>query len=290
MISSASGFLDGEASRVRQALRFACGPGRVRNAAGRPVGSRRSSSRGNSPTNTVPARLALLAALAAGLPPAVDTAVAEEARRLTFDVFLDDRAIGYQRYELRSTPEGTRVEVRAEFAVKFLLVNAFAYDHHNVELWRDGCLQAISSRTNSNGERFTVSGRTRGSSFVVATGDGERTFGECVASFAYWDRSALLPRQRLLNAQTGEYLPVRIDAAGRDHLRLGGRDVEVERYAIRGEGIDIDVAYAAGAGDWVALEGRLDGGRTLRYRRHPPELAAPSAGPRLDAAPAEAGR
>ncbi len=43
-----------------------------------------------------------------------------------------------------------RVESRAKFAVKLLGITAFAYDHSNVENWRDGCLQAIESRTDSN--------------------------------------------------------------------------------------------------------------------------------------------
>jgi hypothetical protein len=41
----------------------------------------------------------------------------------------------------------------------------------------------------------------------------------------------------------------------------------VERYVLKGQGLDITLAYAVDGGDWVALDSRLDGGRTLRYRR-----------------------
>jgi len=161
--------------------------------------------------------------------------------------------------------------------VKLLRITAFAYEHRNTELWRDGCLRAIDARTDSNGRKSTVNGRAQGAAFVVATQDGERNLGDCVASFAYWDKDILLQRQRLLNSQTGEYVPVRIAPLGPGNKRVGGRDLAVERYAIQGEGIDITLAYAAGSDEWVALDSRLDGGRTLRYRRSASELERLSA-------------
>lgn len=236
------------------------------------------------------APFALTAALVLAPATPVDAIVGEGVRKLTFDVFLDDRPIGYQRFELTPAGDDTRIETQAQFEVKLLLITAFAYDHRNTELWRGGCLQAIDSRTDSNGKRYAVSGRTRGSTFFVATDQGERRLGDCVASFAYWDKEVLLQHQRLLNSQTGEYMPVRIDSLGPDRLRIGQGDVAVERYALRGEGLDITLAYALGGGGWVALDSRLDGGRTLRYRRSPGELGAPSLVQRAPAGGPEAGR
>lgn len=221
--------------------------------------------------------LALVASMAALPVSAVNAASAGAARKLTFDVFLDDRAIGYQRFELMPNAEGLRIETQAEFKVKLLLITAFAYDHRNTEVWRDGCLQSIDARTDSNGKKYSVNGRVRGGEFVVAASEGDRRLGdECVTSFAYWDRDVLTRRQRLLNSQTGEYMTVRIDPLGLGRIRIADRDVAVERYAIKGAGLDITLAYASGSGDWVALDSRLDSGRTLRYRRSPGELGAPS--------------
>ena len=236
------------------------------------------------------ALFAVTASLAIVPATPVNATVGDGVRKLTFDVFLDDRAIGYQRFELSPAGDGTRIETQAEFKVKLLRITAFAYDHSNTELWRGGCLQSIDSRTDSNGKKYMVSGRARGDLFVVATNDGESRLGDCVASFAYWDRDVLLQRQRLLNSQTGEYMPVRIDSLGLDRVRIGQRDVAVARYALRGQGLDITLAYAVGGGDWVALDSELDGGRTLRYRRSPVDLSAPSVVQTARAGGAEAGR
>ena len=218
--------------------------------------------------------LAIAVPLTASLGLPVHASVTEEVRNLNFNVFLDDRDIGFQRFTVTPTAEGTRIDTEARFEVKFLRITAFAYDHRNTELWRDGCLQAITARTDSNGKQQVVNGRDRGSAFVVATAEGEQRLGDCVASFAYWDRNLLLQRQRLLNSQTGEYTPVRIDRLGQGQVRIAEREVTVQRYAIRGQGIDISLAYTVDGGEWVSLDSKLESGRTLRYRRSPVELTA----------------
>lgn len=204
---------------------------------------------------------------------------AEGARKLSFDVFLDDRAIGYQRFSLTPAGDATRIETQARFEVKLLRITAFAYDHRNTELWRGGCLRSIDARTDSNGKKSAVSGRTQGNAFVVATKDGERALGDCVATFAYWDKGVLLRSKTLLNSQTGEYVPVQIAPLGSTTKRIGARDIPVKRYALKGKGIDITLAYAAGSDEWVALDSKMDGGRTLRYRRNAAELDLLAASP-----------
>jgi hypothetical protein len=193
-------------------------------------------------------------------------------RQLNFDVFLDDRAIGYQRFDLQPTPEGLRVETRAEFEVKVLRITAFAYDHSNVETWSGRCLQAIDSNTQSNGKRYRVTGRAAGDGFVIAGTAGDQRLSECVGTFAYWDKRQLLDRDRLLNSQTGEHVPVQVRPLGTGSLQLGGRELRVERYAMRGPQIDITLSYLVASGEWVALDSRLESGRTLRYRRNAAEL------------------
>lgn len=210
--------------------------------------------------------------LSVSLAMPVSASINNEMRKLSFDVFLDDREIGFQNFTVTPTSLGKRVETQAKFEVKVLRFTAFAYDHRNTEVWRDGCLKTIEARTDSNGKLQAVRGEDRGNAFVVSTAEGEQRLGNCVASFAYWDRDLLLQRQRLLNSQTGEYTAVRIDPLGRGSVRIGDRNVAVERYSIMGRGIDLSIAYALGSGEWVSLDSKLDSGRMLSYRRSSLEL------------------
>jgi Family of unknown function (DUF6134) len=216
----------------------------------------------------MPARMLLLcASLLAGLPFATAEASSEAPRRLSFDVFLDERPIGFQHFDLQPTRDGVRVVTQAEFEVKVLRITAFEYDHRNEELWRGRCLQTIESTTNSNGTPYRVSGRAGEAGFVLGGGGLGRRLGDCVGTFAYWDSSQLAGRDRLLNSQTGEYVPVEVRSLGTGRLDLGGREVSVERFALSGRDIDITLAYEAGSGEWLALDSRLESGRMLRYRR-----------------------
>jgi hypothetical protein len=194
------------------------------------------------------------------------------ARRLTFDVFLDERPIGYQRFALLPTREGLRVEIQAAFEVSVLRITAFEYDHNNVEEWRGGCLHSIDARTRSNGTPYRVTGSAVSEGFLVSSNSGKQRLMECVGTFSYWDKGELLRREKLLNSQTGEYVSVVVRRLVGGSLKLGERDVPVERYALVGKDIDITLAYAVDSGEWVALDSLLSTGRTLRFRRSVSEL------------------
>lgn len=227
---------------------------------------------------TLPGLCTAALALCVALPAAADSAgvgPSASARQLNFEVYLDDREIGYHRFQLQEEGDALRLTTEADFEVRLLLFTAFEYEHRNVELWSRGCLQRIEARTNSNGHRYAVDGERRGEAFVLQTGDGSRQLADCVGTFAYWDRS-LLERPRLLNSQTGEYLEVDLRPLAQDTLRIGDRELRVDRVALKAPGMDIELAYVAGSGEWVALESRVDAGRTLRYRRSPADFMGPA--------------
>lgn len=221
---------------------------------------------GTKPTFVI---LAAMLTLIAGLHPSRGNAAT--AQQWNFRVLLDDRDIGYHRFELRPSATGFQMLTRAEFEVRFLRLKAFDYQHRNLETWRNGCLAAISTRTESNGERFQVDGQRNGEQFTVATQAGRTSWQECIGSFAYWDRS-LLQRDRLLNPQTGELLAVRLEPLAPTRLTIGDLAVDVNRYRLTGKDLDITVAYTVAGDQWVALDSVLEGGRSLRYRRVPTEV------------------
>lgn len=213
-----------------------------------------------------------LAPAALERPASADVTPEEGPRSLAFDVFLDERPIGFQRFDLTPLPDGLAVETRARFELTLLRIKALDYDHRNRERWQRGCLQSIDSATRQNGKTYRVSGEAGREGFSVEGADGRATLDACVRTFAYWDRTALLGRSRLLNSQTGEYVPVETRALGRGTLEIGGRALAVDRYLIEGDDLQIRLAYASGSGEWVGLDSPLFAGRTLRYRRRASDL------------------
>jgi hypothetical protein len=71
-------------------------------------------------------------------------------------------------------------------------------------------------------------------------------------SFAYWN-PRLLEAPRLLNAQTGEYLPVRAEALGADRILVGGRAVDAQRYRLTARDFAITLWYSPRGAGWRSI-------------------------------------
>lgn len=222
-----------------------------------------------------------LLALCAGATAAVPAPSVGDSATWRFRVLLDDREIGFHRFEVVDTSAGRKLETEASFDVKILFITAFRYRHRNIELWDGGCLSRVSAVTDRNGERLEVFGEKREPGFAVVTAGGEATLPECVSSFAYWN-PAILEARRLLNTQTGEYEDVRVSNEGDDRVRIGSLAIEAERYRLGTTGGDITLWYAKADRRWLKLEAPAAGGRTLRYE--PVDVPAPGYVERLVAA------
>lgn len=179
-----------------------------------------------------------------------------------FRVLLDGREIGRHRYTLAGAGEDVVLRSEAEFDVRLLFFSAFHYEHEAVELWQGGCLQSLVSRTETNGERMSVTARSEGGRLAVQGPSGSREHEGCVLSFAYWD-PRILAAEQLLNSQTGELIPVQVTPQGTEAVTVQGRALTASRHRISGRGLQIELWYANGR--WVALETAVDGGRRLRY-------------------------
>ena len=189
-----------------------------------------------------------------------------------FRVYLDDKPIGYHRFTLNRQGDDSELKSEARFDVKVLFINAYRYVHDATERWSGRCLKAMTARTDDDGERFSVNAATDGASLNVSVARGAaqgaapvvRKIDGCAMSFAYWD-TEILRQSRLLNAQTGEYESVTVSAAGEERITVRGKPVDAKRFRITGPKNPIDLWYSA-AGDWLALESAVGGGRRLIYR------------------------
>jgi hypothetical protein len=207
------------------------------------------------------ALVAVLAGVASSATVVPATAFATE-REWHFRVWLDDQEVGWHHYLVRDRGDATEVESRAQFDVRFLFLNAYRYRHEARERWRGACLDELESRTVTNGRVEQVEALAADESLKVTRPSGEARLAGCVMTFAYWD-PRILEADRLLNSQTGEWLPVRIEARGAERVTVAGRDVPAARHRLSAPDLQIDLWYADG--HWVALEAPLPGGRTLRY-------------------------
>ncbi len=206
---------------------------------------------------------AVLATLLVLAPTAFSSPAAPAASdEWNFRVLLDGKEVGWHRYVVRGDGASTEVESRAQFDVRFLLLNAYSYRHTARERWRGACLDELESRTETNGRVEEVAAVAYDDAVVVDGPSGDARLPGCVMSFAYWD-PRILRATRLLNSQTGELLPVSVAERGTERVSVAGRTVAATRHRLSAPNLQIDLWYADGR--WVALEAPTPGGRTLRY-------------------------
>ena len=209
-----------------------------------------------------PRPLALLWLCVVLLPLQVSASSSNEWR---FEVFLDDKPIGFHNFRLNTSGDSRELRGEARFRVKLLGFTVYDYSHQNLERWQQDCLQQIEASTDDNGKDLFVRGTSDGEGMLLESNSGNRSVPGCVMSFAYWN-PVILAQQQLLNAQTGEYLDVEVQSLGEKTLQLQDRDVPALHYRLVTNENDIDLWYSTDR-DWLALSSTTSGGRQLYYRR-----------------------
>ena len=189
--------------------------------------------------------------------------LASDSRSWEFSVSLDGDEIGYHRFELDR--RGVLEEIRSEasFDVRFLFLTAFRYRHVNRETWTDGCLASIESSTRQNGQQEAVNGALVDDAFQVETSQRRELLDDCVMTFAYWNPD-FLQQARLLNPQTGEYLPVEVEPLGRQAINARGETVDARAYRLVARNVELTLWYSDDE-EWLGLESVARGGRIIRY-------------------------
>jgi hypothetical protein len=205
----------------------------------------------------------LLLATALALLPQVSAA----SPHLAFDVYLDDKPIGHHAFSIQDTGDAVRVKSEAAFQVKLLGIKVFDYAHQAEETWRNGCLTSLKSTTRENRDKTEVLAKPLEQQLLVKVNrvQTEVLPSDCVAAFSYWRPDWLLgARERLLNPQTGEWQTVEVQKELTAHPELG----QVKTLKLRGDALEIDVFYHPQNKQWLGLKSKVEGNRTLEYRRN----------------------
>lgn len=193
-----------------------------------------------------PLVLAAAVAVCAGagaLPSLASLAVGGDDR-LDFLIRRAGDDIG--RHSIRIDHDGreTRVEVDIEITVKLLFITAYRYRHRNTELWRDGRLVSIDTRTDNDGDTLFVRGRATADGFAVTHSAGAYLAPADVVPTSYWHPETTR-QTRMLNTQNGRLITMEISERGAaDVVDIGGNRVRATRYDIDGE-LDVDLFYDA---------------------------------------------
>lgn len=207
----------------------------------------------------------LITFLTALLVPGV--ALAADQQTLSFDAFLgENNHIGQHYYSIRQMGGNQyKVRSRCRFDVDILFFNAYSYNHHAEETWKDGCIHSLESKTIERGETTYVKGERKNGVFTWQVNGGPaQSTSDCVRTFAYWHPTYLLEADKLMNPQTGEIKKVNITSED-----VSGAAVKMsdpgKQIRITGDELDIKIWYTD-ALKWLGLTSEVDGNQ-LNYKR-----------------------
>jgi Family of unknown function (DUF6134) len=181
-----------------------------------------------------------------------------------FKVYLDDQPVGEHRFSVKTSQDRLQLLSEAHFDVRILAIPVYRYSHRSDERWKDNCLEQIHATTDDNGTPAEVMGEKHANDFSLSIAGKSETLPACIMTFAYWN-PAMLRQSKLLNPQTGEWVPVTIQHLGKDNIQVAAKDQLADHYHLSAPKFDIDLWYDT-AGNWVGLDSKLETGSKLRYR------------------------
>lgn len=181
-----------------------------------------------------------------------------------FKVYLDDKAVGEHRFSTQTSQDSVQLLSDAHFDVRILAIPVYRYTHRSEERWKGNCLEQIHATTDDNGTLQEVSGEKHANDFAISVAGKSQTLPSCIMTFAYWNPE-MLRQSKLLNPQTGEWVPVIIQHIGKDSIQVAENNQIADHYHLSAPKFEIDLWYDPD-GQWVGLDSKLESGEKLRYR------------------------
>ena len=161
-----------------------------------------------------------------------------------FVVLRSGTPIGTHRVEVETVGDDIKVHVTIALDVAFGPIPLYKYRHDSQEIWRDGRLVRLDSRTDDDGEILALSVRSVPEGLRVEGSQGVFTAPPDTVPTSYWN-SALASNRPLLDSQIGRLLQVVRVPLGAGRWRLEGE-------------LNLDIAYSP-QGRWTGLSFRHKG-------------------------------
>lgn len=187
----------------------------------------------------------------AGLALVPGAALAALPNKLAFQVFRNGTKVGEHQVVFTGDDAARTATTDVAMTVKIGPVPVFKYTHKAVEKWAAGKWLSVDTTTSNNGKIQKVSAKAM-PGFVQIDGPAGSIKGPADAlPLSHWNQGSF--GKPLFNQQEGKLLKVKCTQVAPGH------------WSIRGDA-EIDDFYD-GSGNWMALQGKLDDGSKMEYKR-----------------------
>ena len=186
-----------------------------------------------------------------------------EARRMAFKVSANGKNIGEHliKFEMQNTK--LHVKSSVDVAVKLAGFTAFYYRLLAHEVWKDGKLVQLKSKSDMNGKENKLVALAKPDGLLIQSNNKRFTASSDTLPTSYWNPS-VLQKSRLLNMQTGKLTAVRSAKVGSDKVTTAGVPTPADRYRVTGD-VSMVLWYSQN-GEWSAGSFQMQGHRVTFMR------------------------
>jgi hypothetical protein len=199
----------------------------------------------------------------------------EQPADLSFDVVRNGSVIGQHTTRFSTQGDHLIATIAIRILVKFAGIPVFRYEHDSREEWAGGRLVALDTRTNSDGDRVSVTARAEGDRLRI-DGQAGRLFlaGDAIPT-SYWNH-ALVTATTKIDSERGIAIDLQVGPPAPDTVEVDGKPMATQRYAVTGK-FDMTWWYLP-SGEWAKLEFVGKDGTPINYVRRAPGMtgAAPA--------------
>ncbi|KAA5606233.1 hypothetical protein F1188_07370 [Roseospira marina] len=187
----------------------------------------------------------LLAGFGAGLAPRPAAAQAVPDgytfnQRLTYRIFRGDSRIGQTVFEVYARGADRTVVTRTVIKVS-VLVYSYASQHVATEVWENGELVRLETKTDDDGDAFHVEGTRVADGFQVIGSEGTVVAPPRTPPKSFWNYGILSAKQ-VITTKRGALAPVKTTQMGREHIAYRGGSVDATRFRFETDDV-IDLWY-----------------------------------------------
>ncbi len=175
-----------------------------------------------------------ICATALSLIASTGFAAVPPAGRLDFSVVRDGTVIGHDVLEFAQSGDVLHVNVRTDVQVKIAFVTVYRFTHESQEVWRDGRLESLASRTNDDGTAHELAVHAAANGLEVV-GDKRRSTapGELVPASLWHD--GIVRSRVILNTLDGAQMAIQVRDQGLEQVDVQGHPVAAHHYVLTGD-------------------------------------------------------
>jgi hypothetical protein len=166
---------------------------------------------------------------------AAQAAVVPDDGKLDFAVLRDGEKIGSYKLSFEQKADRLDVKVKTRIKVKLAFITLYHFDHDGHEVWQDGKLVQMETKTDDDGTDHKLKVAANGAGALRVICDGEEMVADANAIPASLWNPAFIQNGNLMDSLVGKPLNVNVTKVGEETVSAKGRSIKAHHYSLTGD-------------------------------------------------------